>query len=99
MVKECCEGSKYNQKDCCDGEAAINNAVVKKTKEPVKNTRYTHFSSLSASEQQSFADFQEKERRRHLDDVAQIEADLKVMKDRYQIEPRLVYVGAWLEVK
>ena len=82
---------------CCEGDSATNNPVCTKSGTP-RNTRYTHFSSLSASEQQSFCDFQEKEKRRHQEDIDQIDADLKVMKDRYGIEPRLVYVGAWLEV-
>ena len=83
-------------KDCCAGESAFSNCELQ-TPEP-KNTRYIHFSSLSPSEQQAFCDFQEKEKRRHQDDIKQIDADLSVMKERYGIEPRLVYVGAWLEV-
>ena len=82
---------------CCEGDVATNNPECVKSVTP-RNTRYTHFSSLSSSEQQSFCDFQEKEKRRHQEDIDQIDADLKVMKDRYGIEPRLVYVGAWLEV-
>jgi hypothetical protein len=82
---------------CCENGAVFANPESRKVKEP-RNTKYIHFSALTDGEKQAFADFQEKEKRRHQEDIDQIDADLKVMKDRYGIEPRLVYVGAWLEV-
>ena len=84
-------------KECCRGGSVFANPECVKSVAP-KNTRYTHFSSLSPSEQQAFCDFQFKELHRHQEDIDGIEADLKVMKERYGIEPRRVYIGSWLEV-
>lgn len=64
-----------------------------------RNTNHISFAALSASEQQAFADFQLKELLRHEGDCDQIRDDLRVMSERYGIEPRRVYVGKWLEVK
>jgi hypothetical protein len=85
-------------KDCCNGDSVFENPECIKSIEP-KNTRYTHFSSLSASEQQAFCDFQEKEKRRHQEDIDKINKDLAIMKSRYGLEPRLIYIHSWLEVE
>ena len=84
-------------KECCEGSTAFSNPKSQTEKLP-RNTRYIHFSSLSASEQQAFCDFQEKEKRRHQEDIDKINKDLAIMKSRYGLEPRLIYVHSWLEV-
>jgi hypothetical protein len=88
------------KKQCCEGEAAVLSPFDDPDK-PVKieNTRYIHFSSLTAGERQAFCDFQFKELHRHQQDIDAIRADLEVMRTRYELEPRRVYIGAWLEVE
>lgn len=91
--------------DCCDNGSAFPNCEPQKDylilseKLMNRNTNHIAFAALTPSEQQAFADFQLKELLRHEGDCDQIRDDLKVMSDRYGIEPRQVYVGKWLEVK
>jgi hypothetical protein len=82
---------------CCEGDSATNNPVCIKSVTP-RNTKYIHFSALTDGEKQAFADFQFKELNRHLEDVMNIKADLKIIKEKHGIEPRRVYVNKWLEV-
>lgn len=89
--------------DCCDGENAFENCEPEKDysdfEYPERNTNYIHFSSLTPAERQSFVDFQYKELNRHLDDIKAIQDDLDAIKERWGLEPRIVYVGKWLLVE
>ena len=56
------------------------------------------FNDLQPHEKQAFADFQLKEKYRHLSDVKNIEADLKHIELIYGIKPTEIYCD-WIEVK
>lgn len=57
------------------------------------------FSSLSDAEKQAWADFSLHELHRHTEDIQQIREELEIIRNKYGIYPRRVYVGVWLEVK
>lgn len=53
---------------------------------------------MTESEIQAFADFIYKEIYRHLDDVKDGKKDLSVIKKKFGITPRKVYVGVRIDV-
>ncbi len=57
------------------------------------------FSSLTPAEQQAWADYTLHEIERHEEDINRGREELEIIKNRYGIHPRRVYVGVWLEVK
>jgi hypothetical protein len=57
------------------------------------------FSELTRDQQQAMADFIWKEIKRHEADILQSENDLRIIKKRYGITPRNVYVDQWIEVE
>lgn len=57
-----------------------------------------NFIELSNDERQLFADFLLKERKRHLADIDNINADLLFIEQVYNIKPRAIYCE-WIEVK
>ena len=57
-----------------------------------------NYSDLSQEAKQEFCDFIWKELNRHAEDIDQIRKDLQVMRDKYGIIPREIYVGNYIQV-
>ena len=81
----------------------MNNCCEEQGNPPKKsrkvNSNVINFASLSPEAQQAFANFQLKERHRHLDDIENIDKDLAIMEQHYSIKPQSIFVNTWLAVK
>lgn len=80
------------KKECCEGEGIP-------TKSRKVDSNVINFAALSPEQQQAFADFQLKEKHRHLHDIENIDKDLAIMKQHYGIEAQGIFINTWLEVK
>jgi hypothetical protein len=80
------------KKPCCEGEAAFNNPVCsEKMNDEGHNTKYQHFATYNASEQQAHADARYA-LLRELDAWREkIRRELRIYKQKYGIEPRSIY--------
>lgn len=56
-----------------------------------------NFAELTKEQQQAFCDFQLKESYRHLDDIKQIDAFLKMAKEKHGIIPRKLFVNTRID--
>lgn len=83
---------------CCDGSAATVAELATGAKPP-RNTKYIAFTALSPERQQAFADYLLKEKVRHEDDIRNIDGWLRDIFRITKIEPMMVYVNKWIEVK
>jgi hypothetical protein len=63
------------------------------------NRPTVNFSEMTPDERQAWADFTLHEISRHMEDVNRGTAELMIIKNKYKITPRNVFVGTWIEVK
>jgi hypothetical protein len=58
-----------------------------------------NFSDLSEEEKQACVDFIYKGWRRHMDDIEQMETDLKEIKEQYGLVPKNIELTKWITIK
>lgn len=78
-----------------DGCNSPSCAIWRKKVEPAAKLKIS-FADLSPDERQAFADFQLKERFRHESDIDRIDQDLAWIADQFDIRPRAIFVGVWI---
>jgi hypothetical protein len=59
---------------------------------------HKHIKELSPAEQQAWADFNEHEKHRHIEDILKIDEEARWMKKELGIEARDIFVGVYIEV-